>query len=144
MRRPVTIVLSLLLAAAGATVAGVAAAGASSAAPAAMPAVKVQIVAGAKCMPASEFCFKSANINVHSGTRVTFLNKTLTTHTVTRCTTAACAGHNGGTGTQAGLGSTIGANGKYSFVFRKPGTYLYYCQIHGYATMHGMVTVTKS
>jgi plastocyanin len=141
MRRSVIITLSLLFVAAGATAAGVATAGASSAA---TPKVVVSIVASSKCKPVSEFCFKPANITVASGTRVVFSNKTLTTHTVTRCAAVACAGNSGGTGMQTGFGATVMSGAKYTFVFRKVGTYLYYCQIHGYATMHGMVTVTKS
>lgn len=143
MRRSVIITLSLLFVAAGATAAGVASAGASSASTATAPKVVVSMVASTKCKPVSEFCFKPANVTVASGTRVTFNNKTLTTHTVTRCTSVACAGNSGGTGMQTGFGGTVAAGAKYSFVFRKPGTYLYYCQIHGYATMHGMVTVTS-
>ena len=142
MRRSVTIVLSLLFVGAGATTAAVVTAGASSAAP---PKAVVSIVGSTKCKPVSEFCYKPSSVSVASGTRVTFVNKTLTTHTITRCTTAACAGHDGGTGTQAGFGpKTLAANAKYSFVFRKTGTYVYYCQIHGYGIMHGTVTVTKS
>ena len=64
-------------------------------------------------------------------------------HTVTRCTPAACSGASGGTGTQTGFGSgTIAAGGKYAFAFRGKGTYVYYCSIHGYALMHGTITVT--
>jgi plastocyanin len=141
MRRSLIVTLSLLIVAAAATVAGVASAGASNAA---IPKVTVSIVSGSKCKPAAEFCYKPASVTVASGTRVTFVNKTLTTHTVTRCTTVACAGHDGGTGKQTGFGGTVGHGAKYSFVFRKAGTYVYYCQIHGYGTMHGTVTVTKS
>jgi plastocyanin len=141
MRRSVIVTLSLLVAAAAATVAGVASASASSAA---IPKVTVAIVSGSKCKPAAEFCYKPASVSVASGTRVAFVNKTLTTHTITRCTAAACAGHDGGTGKQAGLGGTVAAGAKYSFVFRKAGTYVYYCQIHGYLTMHGTVKVTKT
>ena len=141
MRRSVIIALSLLFVAAGATAAGVASAGASSAAP---PTVVVSIVGSTKCNPVSEFCYKPATISVSKGTRVRFVNKTLTTHTITRCTAAACAGHDGGTGMQTGFGGTVTAGAKYSFVFRKAGTYVFYCQIHGYGIMHGTVTVKSS
>jgi len=144
MRRSVIIALSLLFVAAGAAAAGVASAGASSSAPATLPKVVVKILSGGKCVPASTFCYKPASVTVASGTRVVWVNKTLTTHTITRCTAAACAGVDGGTGTQTGLGGTVGSGAKYKFVFRKAGTYNYYCQIHGYAVMHGTVTVTKT
>ena len=63
-------------------------------------------------------------------------------HTVTRCTLAAC--HvSPGTGKQAAPNSPIlSAGGKYSVIFTGKGTYVYYCKIHGYTFMHATVTVT--
>jgi len=142
MRRPVILALSLVLVASGAAGAGVAAAGASTAAPAAKPKATVSIVSSSKCKPVSTFCYKPAKLKVARGTKVTFVNKTLTTHTITRCSTASCAGHDGGTGTDTEFGSgSVPANGKYSFVFNGKGTYVYFCAIHGYGAMHGQVTV---
>ena len=143
MRRSVTLALSLVLLAAGAVAGGIVSAGASAAAPAAKPKVVVSIVGSTNCKPVTEFCYKPAKLKVSAGTKVTFVNKTLTTHTITRCSAAACAGHSGGSGTDTGFGSGgVAANGKYSFVFNGKGTYVYYCQIHGYGIMHGQVTVT--
>lgn len=142
MRRTVILALSSVLVVAGAAVAGIASAGATPAAPAAKPKVTISIVAGAKCKPVAEFCYKPAKVKIASGTKVTFVNKTLTTHTVTRCSATPCAGNSGGTGTDTGFGpATVHANEKYSFVFKGTGTYLYYCQVHGYTTMHGLITV---
>ena len=87
------------------------------------------------------FCYKPAPLTVKRGTKIVWKNNTTTPHTVTRCTAAMC-GVNGGTGKQTGLKSpTIGRGKTYSFVFRKPGTYRYFCQFHGYAAMHGTITV---
>jgi plastocyanin len=143
MRRHLSLTLCLLVVAVGAAVAGVASASASTtAAPVARTSIK--IVGGTACKPASEFCFKPAMKTVVPGTKVTWVNKTLTVHTVTRCSSAACGGVSGGTGKDTGFGSpgTIAANGKYSFVFHGAGTYVYYCQIHGYGIMHGTITVS--
>jgi plastocyanin len=142
MRRHVSLTICLLLVAAGAAFAGVASAGASTTAtPVARASIK--ILSGSLCKPAAEFCFKPSSKSVVAGTKVTWVNKTLTVHTVTRCTSAACGGVSGGTGKDAGLSSgSIAASGKYSFVFHGKGTYTYYCQIHGYALMHGTITVT--
>jgi plastocyanin len=142
MRRQLSLTFCLLLVAASAAFAGVASAGASTnAKPVAK--VSIKIVSGNMCKPSAEFCFKPELLSVAPGTRVTWVNKTLTVHTVSRCTTAACGGVSGGTGKDAGPGSgTIAKSGKYSFVFTGAGTYTYYCQIHGYALMHGTITVT--
>ena len=141
MRRQISLSICLLLVAAGAAFAGIARAGAAVNA---TPRVSVKIVAGSTCKPAAEFCFKPSLASVAPGTRVTWINKTLTVHTVTRCSSTACAGNSGGTGTDGGFGSagTIASNAKYSFTFHGAGTYVYYCQIHGYALMHGTITVT--
>jgi plastocyanin len=143
MRRHVILTLSLLLAAAGATAAAVATAGASTPTPQALPRVVVRIVSGTACHPAASFCFKPAALSVVAPTKVVFSNRTTVPHTVTRCTPAACSGVSGGTGTQTGFGSgTIAAGSRYAFAFRGKGTYVYYCTIHGYALMHGTITVT--
>jgi plastocyanin len=85
------------------------------------------------------FCYKPVNLSVSAGTTVTWTNNTSASHTVTRCTVAAC-GHGGGTGKDQGFGSaTIPPGGTYSFTFQSKGSYFYYCAIHGYSTMHAKV-----
>lgn len=93
------------------------------------------------------FCFVPEQLTVAVGDTVSWVNTTGTAHTVTRCTPAACNGASGGTGTDASFGSadvaaTSGAT--FSHVFTEPGTYVYYCRIHGYALMHGTITVTAA
>jgi plastocyanin len=133
MRRTVIITLVALFAVAGIS-AGVAAAGPKAAAP---PTKTVAIKAGCSTL----YCFKPAPLTVKRGTKVVWKNTSGAPHTVTRCSMAACH-MNGGTGKQTGLRSGTIGNGKtYSFTFRQPGTYRYYCMVHGYATMHGTITV---
>jgi hypothetical protein len=68
-------------------------------------------------------------------------NNTAAPHQLARCTVAAC-GVAGGTGTDTGYGSgVLGGSATYSFTFHGLGTYIYYCTIHGYAAMHGKITV---
>jgi plastocyanin len=133
MRRSIIVTLVALFAIAGITV-GVAAASPNVTAP---PTKTVAIKAGCS----TYFCFKPAPLTIKHGTKVIWKNTSGVAHTVTRCTMAACH-MNGGTGKQTGLKSkAIGNNKTYSFTFTKTGTYRYYCAIHGYATMHGTITV---
>ena len=91
------------------------------------------------------FCFDPPMDNASSGTAVKWTNTTGADHTVTRCTPSACSGADGGTGPDHGPGSgTVGPGQTYSFTFSGAGTYLYYCAVHGYATMHGTIVVTAS
>ena len=143
MRRHVTLIVSLLVVAAGTTAAGIATADAATQRPNVVRVV-VKVGAGSQCNPAQSYCFKPMSLSVARGTRVIWKNPTIAPHTVSRCTTVACNGNGPGTGTQTGFGTTtsIPSGGKYSFVFRRAGTYNYYCMIHGYALMHGTITVT--
>jgi plastocyanin len=100
------------------------------------PAVKI-VNMGGTCT--SLFCFTPAKVSIKLGTTVTWINTTNVSHTVTRCTVAAC-GVSGGTGHDTGFGSgLIGPGGSYSFKFDSKGTYVYYCQIHGYGVMHARI-----
>jgi plastocyanin len=92
---------------------------------------------------ASDFCYNPPSLTVTAGDAVTWINNSDAPHTVTRCDTSACSGNGPGSGGQSGpSSSTINANGgTYTFTFTSPGTYLYYCAIHGYAMMHGTITV---
>ena len=102
---------------------------------------RVSIVASSSTC-ASLFCFKPSMVKASSGTKVTWTDTTSASHTVSRCSVAAC-GVSGGTGTDAGFGSgVLSPHSSYSFTFHNKGTYVYYCQIHGYAVMHGAVTVS--
>ena len=98
-------------------------------------------IAMSHCAHNAEFCFSPATLTVKKGTKVVWKNATITQHTVTRCTKPAC-GVSGGTGTDPKLASPI-LNPKktYAFTFRHVGTYVYFCKVHGYAVMHGLVTV---
>jgi copper binding plastocyanin/azurin family protein len=86
-------------------------------------------------------------MTIVAGDRVTWVNKSGAAHTVTRCTPATCNGASGGTGTDPSFTSgDVGAASGASFTqtFSRPGTYVYYCKLHGYALMHGTITVTAA
>jgi plastocyanin len=103
---------------------------------------------GNGCVPGTggqggAYCFTPNSVTVSPGSAVTWTNRSPATHTVTRCTLSAC-GTGGGSGTApAGFDSgTINSGGQASISFSGSGSYVYYCAIHGYAAMHGAVTVS--
>jgi plastocyanin len=96
------------------------------------------------CPGGGYFCFSPSLITIANGATVTWSNHSGTEHTVSRCDRAAC-GVTGGTGTDTTFASADVAFADGTTVthtFHGPGTYVYYCMIHGYALMHGTVTVT--
>jgi plastocyanin len=107
------------------------------------PPPKTVAITSSGCAGGKIFCYSPSTLSVAPGTKVTWQNNTSVVHTVSRCTVAVC-GVSGGTGTDMGFGSATLLNpGKtYTFTFTGAGTYVYYCMIHGYATMHGTITVT--
>ena len=145
MRRHLVLILSVL-SVASLAVAGITNAGASTARPLTRPRMVVKITSGSNCNPTAEFCFKPATFSVVSGTKVVWKNTTIAQHTATRCTTTACSGVSGGTGTDAApaSGFIVASGGKYAHVFKGVGTYVYYCMVHGYLVMHGTITVTAT
>jgi plastocyanin len=89
------------------------------------------------------FCYKPGNVEVLPGTTVTWKNETSVGHTVTRCTTSACA-PGPGSGTDPAFNSgVIAPSTTFSLTFTGLGTYDYYCEIHGYGVMHGLVKVSS-
>ncbi len=107
---------------------------------AASPPVKKVSITGTACAN-QFFCYKPAALTVLRGTKVVWTNNSGVIHTVTRCGKAAC-GVTGGTGKQTGLNSpNIAPHKTYGFLFKLPGTYRYYCKVHGYGLMHGTITV---
>jgi plastocyanin len=93
------------------------------------------------------FCYSPQSLTVSAGDRVAWTNNSITPlgHTITRCTPAACGGVGGGTGSDKWTGSgTIHQGQTYGNTFTGAGTYVYYCTIHGYAQMHGTITVPGS
>lgn len=74
------------------------------------------------------FAFRPASIRVKKGTKVAWIQKDSTAHTVTSTN-------------PAGLfdSGTLSQNGRFEFTFNNLGTVEYYCAIHPY--MKGKVTV---
>lgn len=68
------------------------------------------------------FAFSSPALEITVGTRVTWINKDTTVHTVTSTDKAFTS--------SGGLDS----GDKYSFVFTKAGTYPYFCSLHPFMT----------
>ena len=84
---------------------------------------------------------------IAAGGTVTWVDKSSTPHNITRCRPADCNGSDGGTGTDPTFTAArlaIPADGSAAFTFAQPGTYVYYCAIHGYGLMHGTITVTAA
>jgi len=137
MRRPFITCLVAVTAVSLVALGGVAFAATSRA----TPLTKTVTIAQTKCAGGNLYCYKPGPLTVKRGTKVVWKNVSATAHTVTRCSVAAC-GVNGGTGKQTGFHSkTINPGKTYAFIFRKPGTYRYDCIFHGYAAMHGTITV---
>ena len=78
-----------------------------------------------------DFAFKSANITIKKGTKVTWTNKDSVSHTVTPDEESSAF---------QGSGS-LSKDATYSFTFNTVGTYSYHCQPH--PNMTGTVTVTE-
>ena len=92
-------------------------------------------------------CFAPTQTTITAGGTVTFTNPTNLDHTVKRCTPALCNGNDGGTGVDAEFSArtyALPTNGTMTITFTQPGTYVYHCSIHGYALMHGTITVTAA
>lgn len=90
----------------------------------------------------TSFCFLPEVSRVLGGDTVTWTdNSGAPGHTITRCTAAACPAVGAGSGSALdnfNSGNlTLGAT--FGHTFNGPGTYNYYCSIHGYNAMHGSV-----
>jgi plastocyanin len=93
----------------------------------------------------SSFCFTPSTLTITDGDTVTWSNLSGTSHTVYRCNPGLCAGEGGGTGTDSGFTSgSVATSGTYVHTFHGPGTYTYFCTIHGYAAMHGVIVVNAA
>ena len=136
-------VATVALATAGiALVAASAAAGATSTAavPAATATAVVEIHSGS--CASTIYCYVPESLTVTVGDTVRWTDVSGSPHTVTRCTTAACDGHDGGTGTDASFTrADVDTGHDFTHVFSAPGTYNYYCEIHGYIDMKGTIAV---
>lgn len=112
--------------AAGALALGV---GAATAAP-----VAAQSGGTAKVEVGDNF-FKPEDLEVVAGTKVTWTNDGKVLHNITPVKKGKWTGT-----------SALSKGKKYSFTFKKPGTYAYYCSFHGSPTggQHGQIVVTKA
>jgi plastocyanin len=105
--------------------------------------VGITIMSGACSGGGTAFCFDPESVAITSGSSVTWTNDSGVGHTATSCTPSACAGAPANTGSSQFNVSIGAANGSAaSTTLTTPGTYYYYCMIHGYAAMHGRIIVT--
>jgi plastocyanin len=92
-----------------------------------------------------EFCFVPEGASGQTGSAVTWTNQSGAPHSLTQCTTTACPGAPASTGSDSFTVPVAASNGSSgSFTFSDPGTYVYYCTIHGYAAMHGTLTIAAA
>jgi len=126
------------------TIAGFAFAGSVLAGPAAAaPTTSTVIIKSlGDCGPNTYFCYVPSPTTVSVGDTVLWTDQSgFGPHTVTRCDPQDCDGQDGGTGSDSPLDGPVGPGQDFSHTFAGPGTYVYYCRIHGYFFMHGSVTV---
>jgi plastocyanin len=91
------------------------------------------------------FCFTPESAGGTTGSAVTWTNQSGAAHTVTACTSVACPGAPANTGSDSFDNSLSSGSGSTAqFTFSSAGTYHYYCKIHGYAGMHGVVVVSAA
>jgi plastocyanin len=97
------------------------------------------------CGPGVYFCYIPSPATVSVGDTLVWTDQSgFGPHTVTRCDPQVCAGQDGGSGSDSPLDGSVGPGSDFSHTFTGPGTYFYYCRIHGYALMHGSVTVSAA
>jgi plastocyanin len=109
---------------------------------AANPAVNIDDAAS--CLDGSEFCYRPASLTVAAGTTVTVTNSSMANHSLTRCTVSACGSGNTGDGSQNFDTGVLSNGSSAPITLNQPGTYVYYCTVHGYSVMHGSFTVTAA
>jgi plastocyanin len=91
------------------------------------------------------FCFSPSSLTITDGDTVTWTNASSADHLVGRCDPASCDGAGGGSGTDAGFTSgSVPMGASFSHTFHGAGTYTYFCAIHGYAAMHGVIIVNAA
>jgi plastocyanin len=96
------------------------------------------------CADGSEFCYRPASLTVDAGTTVTVTNGSMASHSLTRCTVSACGSGNTGSGSQSFDTGVLSSGSSASITLNQPGTYVYYCTVHGYSVMHGSFTVNAA
>jgi len=100
-------------------------------------------IQGAAGCSGTSFCFVPPTATINDGATVMWTNQSGAAHTVTRCDPQNCNGTDGGTGPADAFDMQVAStNGTtVNHAFHGGGTYTYYCKIHGFAVMHGTITV---
>src|SRR4051812_48733233 len=131
------------------TIAGFAFAGFALAGPSASAATTTTVVIKfgdlGDCGPSVYFCYVPSPATVSAGDTVVWTDQSgFGPHTVSRCDPQECAGDDGGTGPDSPLDGPVGPGQDFSHPFTGLGTYAYFSRIHGYALMHGTITVAAA
>jgi plastocyanin len=90
----------------------------------------------------TSFCFNPEVASAVTGAPVTWTDQSGVAHAIAPCIPTACPGAPANTGTNT-FDVAVPADGHGSFTFTSPGTYFYFCTIHGYTAMHGSIVVTS-
>ena len=91
------------------------------------------------------FCFTPSTLTINDGDTVTWSNASGADHIVSRCDPGYCDGTGGGSGTDAAFTSgDVPMAATFSHTFHGTGAYNYFCPIHGYAVMHGVIVVNAA
>jgi plastocyanin len=105
----------------------------------------ITVTSGGCAGGGSLYCFSPEAASGTVGTAVTWTNTTSAPHTVTKCDTTACPGAPASSGSDSfNANLATGSGSTASVTFTSPGTYVYYCTVHGYAAMHGTITVAAA
>ncbi len=93
----------------------------------------------------TSYCYNPESAGAATGSAVAWTNMSGAAHTASLCNSAACPGAPASTGGETfdvSINSADGSSG--TFTFSSPGTYLYYCKVHGYAAMHATLVVAAA
>ncbi len=102
----------------------------------------ITITSGGCSGGGSSFCFNPESASTATGALVTWTNQSGVNHTATLCSSSACAGAPASSASCNNFNVSIGSSGSQKFT--QPGTCYYYCEIHGYPAMHGLISVAQT
>jgi plastocyanin len=103
--------------------------------------IGITITTGTCAGGGTSFCFTPEAATAQTGAPVTWTDRSSVAHQMAPCTPSACPGAPASSGSDP-FDVSVAADGHGSFTFTSAGTYYYYCTLHGYAAMHGRITVT--
>lgn len=93
----------------------------------------------------TKYCYSPESIDTSPGLSVVWVNNDAIGHNVAPCSPSVCNGA-AATNWPCAAKISLAANGGTSAActFTTPGTYWYYCSLHGWAAMHGEIIIKGS